>query len=138
MSDISAENVTTIADSEVAEGYRLFEQLEAQLAQITDADKMEAQFLNGSDRRIRRAALLTLEKSGQQLIDGVTRDRGTAVAMARVSSAAMDYAKSLHQFAEIMESASIRIRLALCSRSDMEAVLKDAAEVPKVVEVAHV
>ena len=61
MSDISAENVTTVADSEVAEGERLFEQLEAQLALITDSDKMDAQFLNGSDRRIRRAALLTLE-----------------------------------------------------------------------------
>ena len=58
--------------------------------------------------------------------------------MACVSSVATEYAKSLREFAQIMESASIRIRVALCSRSDMEAVLKDAAEVPKVVEVAHV
>jgi hypothetical protein len=50
-----------------------------------------------------------------------------AVAMACVMSTATEYAKSLREFAEIMDSASFRIRLALCNRPDMEAVIKDAA-----------
>jgi hypothetical protein len=117
----------------VREVEKLFEQLEAQPAQIEDADKMDAQFLKLSDRRTRRAVLLTLEMSGQQLLDAVTGDRGIAVAMACVMSTAMEYAKSLREFAEIMESASFRIRLALCNRPDMAEVIKEAdgpGEVP--------
>jgi hypothetical protein len=66
-----------------------------------------------SDRRTRRAALWTLEKSGQELIDAATGEREGAVTMAGVSTAAMDYSKRLREFADVMERASIRIRVAL-------------------------
>jgi hypothetical protein len=133
MFDITAENAVTSDADELREVERLFADLEAQPAQIMDADKIDAQFLNGYDRRIRRAALLTLQKSGQELIHSVTGDRGMAVAMACIMSTATEYAKSLREFAEIMDSASFRIRLALCNRPDMEAVIRDAdgpGEVP--------
>jgi hypothetical protein len=128
-SDITTENVTTDASAdEVAEVEKLFEQLEAQPALIEDADKMDAQFLNISDRRTRRAALATMAKSGRELIDGVTHDRGMAVAMAVVAASASEYAESLRKFADMMESASIRTRLALCSRPDMAEVIKEMDE----------
>jgi hypothetical protein len=135
MSDISTENETTLTDAEVAEGERLFEQLEAQPAQITPGgtDKIDASFVGIPDRRTRRAALWTLEKSGQDLIDAVTGEREGALAMACVSTAAMDYSKRLREFADMMESASIRIRVALCSREDMVSVLEEAET-----EVEHV
>jgi hypothetical protein len=134
MSDISTETVTTVTDAEVAEGERLFEQLEAQPAQNTpgSTDKIDANFVGISDRRTRRAALWTLEKSGQELIDAATEREG-AVAMACVSTAAMDYSKRLREFADMMERASIRIRVALCSREDMISVLEEAET-----EVEHV
>ena len=116
MSDIGTETVTTVTDAEVAEGERLFEQLQAQPPQITpgSTDKIDANFVGISDRRTRRAALWTLEKSGQELIDAATEREG-AVAMACVSTAAMDYSKRLREFADMMEGASIRIRVALLS-----------------------
>ena len=128
MSDISTENVTTVTDAEVAEGERLFEQLEAQPAQITPGgtDQIDANFVGISDRRTRRAALWTLEKSGQELIAAATGEREGAVTMAGVSTAAMDYSKRLREFADMMERASIRIRVALCSRPDMRSVLEQA------------
>jgi hypothetical protein len=87
MLDITTENVTTDADvDELREVEKLFEQLEAQPAQIKNADKMDAQFQRLSARRARRAALLTLEKSGRELIDSVTSERGMAVSMAFVMS----------------------------------------------------
>jgi hypothetical protein len=135
MSDISTENVTTVTDAEVAEGERLFEQLEAQPAQITPGgtDRIDANFVGISDRRTRRAALWTLEKSGQELIDAAIGEREGAVTMACVSTAAMDYSKRLREFADMMERASIRIRVALCSREDMVSVLEEAET-----EVEHV
>ena len=135
MSDISTENVTTVTDAEVAEGEQLFEQLEAQPAQIAPAntDKIDANFVGISERRTRRAALWTLEKSGQELIDAITGERESAVAMACISTAAMDYSKRLREFADMMERASVRIRVALCSREDTVSVLEEAET-----EVKHV
>jgi hypothetical protein len=135
MSDISTENVTTVTDAEVAEGERLFERLETQPAQITpgDTDKIDANCVGSSDRRTRRAALWTLEKSGQELIEAVTGERDGAVAMACVSTAAMDYSKRSREFADMMERASIRIRVTLCTREDMVSVLEEAKT-----EVKHV
>jgi hypothetical protein len=46
--------------------------------------------------------------------------------MACVSAAAMDYSKRLREFADMMERASTRIRVALCSRPDMRSVLEEA------------
>ena len=46
--------------------------------------------------------------------------------MAGVSTAAMDYSKRLREFADMMERASIRIRVALCSREVMISVLEEA------------
>jgi hypothetical protein len=79
MLDITTENVTTDAEADdVREVEKLFEQLEAQPAQIEDADKVDAKFqrLSAAPTGARRAALLTLEKSGRELIDSVTSDRG--------------------------------------------------------------
>lgn len=86
MSDISTENVTTVTDAEVAQGERLFEQLEAQPAQITpgSTDKIDANFVGVSDQRTRRAALWTLEKSGRELIDAASGEREGAMARSRL------------------------------------------------------
>jgi len=108
-----------------APGDKLFSDFEAQPAQITDADKIDAEFVGLYDRRARRGALATLEKSGMELIGIVSGERDAAVAFAALSSAAEAYAKRLHLFAEMMDSASWRIRVALCNRADMASVLKD-------------
>jgi hypothetical protein len=106
----------------------IFDKLEGQPAPIGpgDADKIDADFVGLSNRRTRRGTLMTLEMSGEQLTDSVTGERGLAVAMACLSIVADDYAKRLREFADMMESASLRIRVALCNRDDMESVLKAA------------
>ena len=55
MLDTTTENLMTDADADEVRGVeKLFEQLEAQPAQIEDADKLDAQFEHLSARRARR------------------------------------------------------------------------------------
>ena len=110
---------------------KLLRDFDAQPAQITNEqlDKIEADFLGLSKRRSRRSALLSLTMSGMELTKTVTGDREDALAWAVASTCIHEYASRLREFADLMERASTRIGVALCSREDMrELVLEAEAE----------
>ena len=107
---------------------KLLRDFDAQPARITNEqlDKIEADFLGLSNRRSRRSALLSLTMSGMELIKTVTGDREDALAWAVASTCIHDYVSRLREFADMMEGASTRIGVALCSREDMQAVIAEA------------
>ena len=88
------------------------------------------------DATIRRLALGSLARPGQQLIDSVTANRETAVATATMLEQFILYARRLRSLADMMESASLRLSLSLCYRDDMSSVLEEASLVPDL-EVGH-
>src|ERR1700677_5127310 len=61
---------------------KLFSQFDAEPADITQEqlDEIEADFLGLSNRRSRRAALMSLAQSGPDLVKTVTGDRDTGLA----------------------------------------------------------
>ena len=74
----------------------------------------------------RRVGLAFLTRSGEQLIESVESDRDSAVAMAAAVNGTKDYAERLRELAKLMDTASTRLRMALCSRDDMEEIFQDA------------
>ena len=114
----------TTKNRDVAFADKLFKNFEAQAPQLTSAERdgLEAAFLNLDNRRIRRIALESLAMSGSELLRVVTADRDGAIAFASVENPILEYAQKLHEFAEIMSSASVRIGVALCNRPDMASV----------------
>ncbi len=48
-----------------------------------------------------------------------------------------DYSTRLRSFADMMESASVRIGLALCTREDMDALMEEAKATATGQEVGH-
>jgi hypothetical protein len=133
----STNRATKSHDDAVAD--KFFHSFDTQPAPITSeqCDQIEADFLGLSKRRSRRAALGTLARSGSQLTETVADDRETAVAMARAAICISDYASNMREFADMMESASTRIKVALCVRPDMQALLKEAEAMDSGEEVAH-
>ena len=74
----------------------------------------------------RRVGLAFLTRSGEQLIESVESDRDSAVAMAAAVNGTKDYAERLRELAKLMDTASTRLRMALCWRDDMEEIFQDA------------
>ncbi len=74
----------------------------------------------------RRVGLAFLTRSGKQLIESVEGDRDGAVAMAAAVNGTGDYAERLRELAKLMDTASTRLRMALCWRDDMEEIFQDA------------
>jgi hypothetical protein len=92
--------------------------------QLTDEQfkEIERRFTDDEDGGPwRRAALASLTRSGAQLAEAMAGDVETARALAELSVAAEGYASSL---AEIIDSASARIQLAMCVRADMQTLLE--------------
>jgi hypothetical protein len=120
-------------------GEKLFKDFDAQPAQISaeQLDEMESTFTGNPSGLFRRTALASLARSGAELIEGVTRDRETALEFVRVQDGISDYAKRLRSFADIMDSASVRIGIALCSREDMQTLMEEAKATACGQEVGH-
>jgi hypothetical protein len=72
---------------------------------------------------LRRTALATLARSGKELIDAVSDDRADALDLAKLCNEARDYATRLKEFAGLMETASMRIMIAMCFRDDGPQIL---------------
>lgn len=105
---------------------------DAQPAQITpeQRDRIEAQF-STSNGMWRRLGLATLAQSGSELIEAVTADREIAIEFAYAANITKEYAAMLRNFAGLMDTASARISVALCSRPDMVAVMHEAEAVQR-------
>ena len=74
----------------------------------------------------RRAGLCVLTRSGKQLAEAIESDRTGALAMAAVMHSAKSYAEQLRRVADLMDTASTRLMVALCWRDDMEDVIREA------------
>jgi len=107
---------------------KILSDFDAQAALMTNQrlDQIEASFLGLAQRRARRAGLLTLTMSGMELTQVAAGDRDGALALAVSRLSIYEYARQLRDFADMMESAGARIGVALCSRHDMQELLKDA------------
>jgi hypothetical protein len=127
------------SESESAD-IKIFEDFEAQPRQITpeQRDEMETKFTGNPDGFWRRLALATLAESGARLIEiMLDDDRDLALEYMRAQTAIGEYATRLRNFADMMESASLRIGLALCSREDMPVLMEEAKAVDSGQAVGH-
>lgn len=109
----------------------------AQPAQLTvkQIETVEAR-LSGNDIG-RRVALVALTKSGAELMEAFSGKRDTALELVRVANAATAYAMLLRNVADLMDTASTRLNLALCSREDMQAILDEVKAVESGQAVGH-
>lgn len=109
----------------------------AQPAQLTieQVGSLEARF-SGADVD-RRVALMTLTKSGAELIEVFSGKRKGALVFARVADDTAGYATLLRHLADLMDTASVRLNLALCSRDDMQAILDEVKAVDSGHAVGH-
>lgn len=74
----------------------------------------------------RRIALMSLTKSGAELIDAMKGDHNIAESFANVAVNAKEYAGQLRALADMMDTASVRLYVALCGRPDVEKIIASA------------
>jgi hypothetical protein len=118
---------------------RFVEDFRAQPPQITaeERDQIETRAGDEDDAIVRRLALASLARSGDELIQVASGPRKMAVNTMHVADRIEDYASRLRSLAEIMDSACMRLRIALCTREDMESVLEEAKALDDSTEVSH-
>lgn len=104
---------------------KLWSDFEASPAQIDAPTVEHIEHTFSGKGRTRRAGLALLTMSGKELAEAV-KDRDEAVTLAEVAICAGEYRKWLVDFARLMETAHVRVSVALCNRDDMEAVMRDA------------
>jgi hypothetical protein len=105
---------------------------EAQPPQFTEHEiaQLERNFVDAGRRTLRRTALATLARSGKELINALIDDREAALAFAKVCNGARDYAARLREFADIMETASMRLMIGMCFRDDGPQILEEGKCAP--------
>jgi hypothetical protein len=118
---------------------RFAEKFTVQPARLTpeQRDEFELTFTGNDMGLWRRVGLASLARSSAELIESVTGDREVALEFARAQDEISDYATRLRSFADMMDSASLRIGLALCSREDMLVLMEEAKAVNSGQAVAH-
>ena len=100
-----------------------FQESPAQLAR----DQMENMEQRAQDTEHSRGVarrLATLTRSGQEIINSI-KERSIAVAMADTVRVIDDNVSDLQTLIELMQSASLRITMALCTREDMQEILDE-------------
>ena len=105
---------------------RLFEQLEAAPAFITNEELAVIENRIDTDA-LRRAALLLATASGGDLCRNIQENKDFAVAAASIHSGFANAKGRYRQLADLLESIDDRIVLALCGRDDMQEVIADGA-----------
>jgi hypothetical protein len=116
---------------------RFTDEFKAQPAQLTAEQReiLDAHFSN--NEMWRRFALVTLSRSGAELIETVNETRDNALHYARGADQASEYATILRSFADMMDTASMRLHIALCSRPDMQVILDEVKAVDAGYVVGH-
>lgn len=75
----------------------------------------------------RRAALRFLEMPFREMVDAFENDRDTAVAFADLARTVPEAIERYKGLAKLLETAQIRIEMALCVREDLPAIRKEVA-----------
>lgn len=102
----------------------LIEKLPGQPAQLTDLEIDGISRCYTADLRTLRVSLLFMTKSGQELVDRVEKDAEYASLLAAVTASADEFAARLRSLAEMVDSSSKRIQVAMCWREDGVEMLK--------------
>ena len=98
---------------------------------------MESMFTGNPAGYWRRVALASLARSGAELADGLKDDRETALELGRAQHEIFAYSTRLRILSDMMESASVRIMVALCFREDAQALMEEAKATANGQEVGH-
>lgn len=115
---------------EIAADEELYRNFVEQSPQITveQIAELDQRFMSQEDGVIRRSALHTLAQSAARLVEIMTtEDHETVMAMVEMSLRMEEYAKRLATFSEMVNSASLRIQLAMASRPDMHTLIELAS-----------
>lgn len=107
-------------------GEEMTAKVKAAPAWFTHEQMMKAEREFQANGVTRRLALSLLTKSGQELIDAVSTDRGLAVAMAEWSAQNTQYLAGLEAERKAVGHAQARVMVALAHRLDLDEVLSEA------------
>lgn len=94
--------------------------------QLTDEESRLIEERYFADRVTLRLALKSLTHPAAYLVDGATKDDKGAKRFAQLSVWVAEYSTRLKSLAELMDTAGVRVKLALCSRADMQALMEMA------------
>jgi hypothetical protein len=112
------------SDAELDALYAKFLQQPAQLT-LKQMNLIERRLCTG-DAQWRQLALASLTKSGVELKQRFAATREAAQLAAELLTVADDMGKRLHQLAGLLETASTRLMLSLCERTDMRELIAAA------------
>ncbi len=112
------------SDAELDTLYAKFLQQPAQLT-LKQMNLIERRLCTG-DAQWRQLALASLTKSGVELKRRFGATREAAQLAAELLTVADDMGKRLHQLAGLLETASTRLMLSLCERTDMHELIAAA------------
>jgi hypothetical protein len=96
-----------------------------QPAQVSDEQVAEIEERYRADFIVLRLALASLARSGAYLAEGVDADEN-ARAFADVAQRTDELSERLKSLAALMQTASLRLELALCKRPDMQTLVEMA------------
>ena len=107
---------------------KLFKRLRWAPAYITEdvAKSIEKKFAEDEGGQCRREGLAVLTAPAAKLVKAIEGGYGDAVAFAQLADALDAYIRELTTSIDLLKGAETRIRLALCSRDDMDAVIAEA------------
>lgn len=88
--------------------------------------EVEQNFAGEARGATRRSGLALLTQDCNRLLKMASDDEDAAKAFAELHITVGEYAKHLHQFAEMMEAASARALMSLSDRSDVDKVMETA------------
>ena len=110
------------------EADRIFNQLKKAPATCIEDDvgDIDRDLMTGNAGVMRRVAIMLLTKPGKFVIDLAKGDRAHAVSMAEGMLSIRHEVKRLRELADIMQSAEMRMGVALCIRADMQEILAEA------------
>ena len=106
----------------------LFKHLQNAPAILNDIEATHIENITKDIGVTRRIASATLSKTGKHLVEGILKDRQTAVAFADGIEIARYHLKQQEQIGELIETFIARVEVALCYRPDYEAIKAEVAE----------
>jgi hypothetical protein len=112
-----------------SEALALFKEFERQPAQLTsdDVDHIEQRFRTEAYSSVyRRVGLIMLAKSGRELVEIAERPGDGAAALADAIAGIEGAAKVFRAIADNLQTAALRVELALCACEDSPALIAKA------------
>ena len=89
-------------------------------------EKLDAAIMRDAFGQFRCVGLLIASDPWAKLNQNILHDRKVAVALASATDGIEEYAKNLEQLASLLLAASMRVKVSLLGREDMDAVIAEA------------